>query len=260
MTLNRALDGFKNEEEFVKKLNSNKGHQFWKTINLANNKNLYFVRVAGSKISKLTNKKIPCKADVFVSEINLNEKELESNDYLINENQKLKFIKKLPQSGISIKMNKTNYQIDKCSLEKFVKRFKDKFLFIGATIYSKDIKDLIKNHNVLKATNTSWMEFGEHFNNKTLENINIKTKFTEEHKDIFETIQKNSNKRIKSMAINYPKILDSLYKGTDEFEDPYCATWLLINNKLTKNIPTDLIVTKGSSKGGTRPQVEFKPI
>ena len=56
MTLNRALDGFKNEEEFVKKLNSNKGHQFWKTINLANNKNLYFVRVAGSKISKLTNK------------------------------------------------------------------------------------------------------------------------------------------------------------------------------------------------------------
>ena len=29
------------------------------------------------------------------------------NDYLINENQKLKFIKKLPQSGISIKMNKT---------------------------------------------------------------------------------------------------------------------------------------------------------
>ena len=119
-------------------------NDFWeKEVSPPNNENLYFVRVAGSKISKLTNKKIPCKADVFVSEINLSEKELESNDYLINENQKLKFIKKLPQSGISIKMNKTNYQIDKCSLEKFVKRFKDKFLFIGATIYSKDIKDLI---------------------------------------------------------------------------------------------------------------------
>ena len=37
MTLNRALDGFKHEDEFVKKLNSNKSHQFWKTINLANN-------------------------------------------------------------------------------------------------------------------------------------------------------------------------------------------------------------------------------
>lgn len=260
MTLNRALDGFKNEEEFVKKLNSNKGHQFWKAIDLVNNKNLYFVRVVGNKISKLTNKKIQCKADVFVSEINLSEKELESNNYLIKENHKFKFNKKLPQSGISIKMNETNYQIDKCSLEKFEKRFKDKFLFIGATIYSKDIKDLIKNHSVLKATNTTWKEFGKNFNNKTLENINIKTKFTEEHKDIFEIIQKNSNEQIKSMAINDPKILDSLYKGTDEFEDPYCATWLLINNKLTKDIPKDLTVTKGSSKGGTRPQVEFKPI
>ena len=260
MILNRAIDGFKNEEEFVKTLNSDKEHQFWKTINLTDNQKLYFVRVVGSKFSKLTNRKISCKTDVFVSEIDLDENELKSHDYLINEDHKLKFINKLPQTGISIKMNKTNYQIDKCSLEKFVKRFKDKFLFIGATIYSKDIKDFKKNHNVLKATNTSWKEFGENFNNKILENINLKTKFTEEHKDIFETIQKNSNKQIKSMAINNPKILDSLYKGTDEFEDPYHATWLLINNKLTKKIPTGLIVTKGSSKGGTRPQVEFKPI
>ena len=90
--------------------------------------------------------------------------------------------------------------------------------------------------------------------------INKYTKFNEEHKYIFEKIQKNSNKQIKSKAINNPKILDSLYKGTDEFDDPYCATWLLINNELTKNIPKDLTVTKGSSKSGTRPQVEFKPI
>ena len=56
MISNRALDGFRNEEEFVKKLNSNKKHQFWKTINLTENHNLYFVRVVGSKLSKLTNK------------------------------------------------------------------------------------------------------------------------------------------------------------------------------------------------------------
>ena len=259
MISNRALDGFKNEEEFVKKLNSDKKHQFWKTINLTDNHKLYFVRVVGSKLSKLTNKKIPCKADVFVSEIDINDDELKDNDYLINEDQKINFIKKLPQTGISIKMNKTNYQIDKCSLEKFVKRFGDKFLFVGATIYSKDIKDFKKNHNVLDATNTTWKEFGMYFKNKNLENINKNTKFTEEHKKIFETIQKNSNKQIKSLTINSSKILDSLYKGSDEFDDPYYATWLLINNKLTKDMPKDLIVTKGSSNSGTRPQVEFKP-
>ena len=85
MTSNRALDGFKNEDEFVKKLNSNKEHPFWKTINLTDNQKLYFVRVVGSKLSKLTNKKIPCKADVFVSEIDLDINELKSNKYLIKD-------------------------------------------------------------------------------------------------------------------------------------------------------------------------------
>ena len=61
------------------------------------------------------------------------------------------------------------------------------------------------------------------------------------------------------MALDSPKILDSLYKGSDEFNDPYCATWLLIDNKLTKEIPKDLKVTKGSSNKGRNPQVEFKP-
>ena len=90
MTLNRALDGFKHEDEFVKKLNSNKSHQFWKTINLANNKNLYFVRVAGSKISQLTNKKIPCKADVFVSEIDFTHSKFKESTLIIRDLDQLK--------------------------------------------------------------------------------------------------------------------------------------------------------------------------
>lgn len=260
MILNRALDGFRNEEEFVKKLNSNKEHEFWKKLNLTNNKNLFFVRIVGNKLSKLTNKKIPCKADVFVSEIDLKKDELRNNNYLINEDEKFKFNNKISQTGISIKMNKTNYQIDKCSLEKFIKRFGDKFLFIGATIYSKNINDFYKNHNVLDATDTSWQEFGENFNCNTLKNIDKNTKFNQSHKDIFDKIQKKSNKQIKSITLNSPKILNSLYKGSNEFDEPYCATWLLINNKLSKDIPKDLNITKGSSNNGTKPQVEFKPI
>lgn len=260
MISNRAIDGFKNEEEFVKKLNSNKNHEFWKILNLTNNKKLFFVRIVGSKLSKLTNKKIPCKADVFVSEIDLNEDELRNNGYLINEDETLKFNNKLSQTGISIKMNKTNYQIDKCSMEKFIKRFGNKFLFIGATIYSRNIKDFYKNHNVLHATNTTWQEFGEYFKNNSLKEINKNIEFNEAHKEMFDKIQKDSNKQIKSITLNSPKILNSLYKGSNEFDEPYCATWLLINDKLTKDIPKDLHVTKGSSNNGTRPQVEFKPI
>ena len=50
--------------------------------------------MVGSKLSKLTIKKIPCKADVFVSEIDINDDQLRDNDYLINEDQKINFIKK----------------------------------------------------------------------------------------------------------------------------------------------------------------------
>ena len=51
-----------------------------------------------------------------------------------------------------------------------------------------------------------------------------------------------------------------LFKGTDEFEDPFCATWLLIKSKLTKTIPdpNDISVTKGSSGGRDCPPVVFK--
>ena len=259
MKNNRAYYGFKNEEEFVKKLNSDKEHKFWNTINLADNQKLYFVRVVGNKLSKVTNKKIPCKADVFVSEIDLDINELKSNEYLIKEDQKLKFIKKLPQTGVSIKMNKTKYQIDKCSVEKFMKRFNDKYLFVGATTYSKNINELKYNHNILKKTKTTWKEFGNYFKSEILKKVNIDTSFKEEHANILQKIKTESNKKIKSMTLESPKILNSLYKGSDEFDDPYCATWLLINNKLTKEIPKDLKVTKGSSNKGQNPSVEFKP-
>ena len=52
---NRAKDGFSNERDFVKKLNSNKKHRFWKIINLGDNKDLYCVKVEGRKLCKTTN-------------------------------------------------------------------------------------------------------------------------------------------------------------------------------------------------------------
>ena len=48
--VNRAKDGFSNERDFVKKLNSNKKHRFWKILNLTQNKDLFFVKVEGKKL------------------------------------------------------------------------------------------------------------------------------------------------------------------------------------------------------------------
>ena len=258
-TKNIAKDGFSNEKDFVKKLNSNKNHRFWKILNLNDNKDLFFVKAEGKKFCKTTKENILPKSDVFIAKINIDEKELEKKDFYIDENSKIDF-KFLKNSGVSIKMRNTNYQIDKCSVDKFFYRFGSKELFAGATIYSQNIDDFRKNHKVLKASKTNWKNFSNYFNYLSLEKINESTKFDETHKKIFTEIQKKSYQEIKSQALKNDKILNSLFRGDEEFDDPYFATWFLINDEMTQKIPTNFYVTKGSSDGGNHPTVVFKPL
>ena len=258
-TKNRAKEGFSNERDFVKKLNSNKKHRFWKILNFTQNKDLFFVKVEGRKLCKTTKENILPKSDVFIAKINIDEKELEKKDFYIDENSKKDF-KFLKNSGVSIKMRNTNYQIDKCSVDKFVYRFGSKELFAGATIYSQNIKDFSKNHKVLKASKTNWKNFSNYFGHNSLELVNKNTNFDESHKKIFKEIQKKSYEEIKSQALKNDKILNSLFKGDEEFDDPYFATWFLTDDELTQKIPTNFTVTKGSSSGGNNPTVVFKPL
>ena len=260
MKNNRALDGFENERDFVKTLNKNKLHPYWNILNLNHNNNHFFIRVEGKKLSKLTNEKILPKSDVYVGIVDIKENELIKNDYYLDEKSTKNIIKKISKSGISIKMKNTNYQIDKCSVNKFVKRYGSKELFCGATIYSQKIDDFNKNNLVLKSANTSWKEFALFFNQDLLKDINETTVFTEEHKRIFSLIQKNSYNKIKTLTLKNNVNLNSLFKGQIEFDEPYCANWLLINGNLTTDIPKEFYVTKGSSNGGKNPTVVFKPI
>ena len=261
MKNNRALDGFENERDFVKTLNKNKLHPYWNILNLNhNNNNHFFIRVEGKKLSKLTNEKILPKSDVYVGIVDIEEDDLIENDYYLDEKSTKNIKKKISKTGISIKMKNTNYQIDKCSVNKFIKRYDSKELFCGATIYSRNIDDFNKNNLVLKYANTTWKEFATFFNQDFLKDIDEATVFTEKHKKIFSLIQKNSYNKIKSLTLENEENLNSLFKGEIEFEEPYCANWLLINGTLTTEVPKEFYVTKGSSNGGKNPTVVFKPI
>ena len=257
---NRATDGFENEKDFIIKLNMNKDHKFWQSFELKDNNKYYFIKVEGLKLCKSTNKAILPKSDVYICKINIDEQDVLKQKFYFDEKSKIDIIEYLKNSGVSIKMRNTNYQIDKCSIKKFVARFKDKELFAGATIYSQNTNDFKKNHKVLKASNTTWKEFANYFNEQSLDNIKDETVFDDSHKLIFKRIQKISYKQIKTKTLNNEKILNSLFKGQDDFSDPYYATWLLSNDELTKNINIDFYVTKGSSNGGINPTVVFKPL
>ena len=91
-------------------------------------------------------------------------------------------------------------------------------------------------------------------------NFDDNTNFNEEDKKLFSKIHNFSKSKIEEVLKNDINVLNSLFKGTDEFEDPFCATWLLIKSKLTKTIPdpNDISVTKGSSGGRDCPPVVFK--
>ena len=257
---NRANDGFKNEKDFIKKLNMNKNHKYWKSFELKDKSKYYFIKVEGRKLCKSTNEAILPKSDVYICKINIDEQDVLKQEFYFDEKSKIDIIDYLKNSGVSIKMRNTNYQIDKCSIKKFIARFKDKELFSGATNYSQNINDFKKNHKVLKASNTTWREFASYFKEPSLSDIKDETVFNDSHKLIFKKIQKFSYKQIKTKSINNEKILNSLFKGHDDFSDPYYATWLLSNDELTKNINTDFYVTKGSSNGGMNPTVVFKPL
>jgi hypothetical protein len=157
-------------------------------------------------------------------------------------------------------MRNTNYQIDKCSVDKFFYRFHSRELFAGATIYSKNVVDFKKNHKKLISSETNWKKMAEYFSKQELKDIDENTEFNEHHKRIFKLIQKFSYHKIKAETLKSTKILNSLYKGIEEFDEPYCAHWLLINDSLTQKIPKDITVTKGSTHGGEiDPTVVFKP-
>lgn len=260
MKNNKAFEGFKNEKDFVINLNKNKNHKFWSTLGLNdNNKNLFFIKIEGKKTCILTNEKVLPKSDVYVAELDQTKSELNKNFYY-SENSINNVKKIFLESGISIKMNGSNYQIDKCSINKFYKRFNSKELFVGATIYSKNLNDFKKNHNVIKNAKVNWIDIANYFNEKSLISVNEKTIFNEEHKNIFSRIQLLSYKKIKQLVIDNQSLLNAIFKGSGEFKKPYSAEWILSDGFLTKKIITDFYVTKGSSNGGKNPTVVFKPL
>ena len=42
---NRATDGFKNEKDFIIKLNMNKNHKYWECFELKDKSKYYFIKV-----------------------------------------------------------------------------------------------------------------------------------------------------------------------------------------------------------------------
>ncbi len=108
---NRATDGFKNEKDFIIKLNMNKNHKYWKSFELKDKSKYYFIKVEGRKLCKSTNETILPKSDVYICKINIDEQDVLKQEFYFDEKSKIDIIEYLKNSGVSINIINNNYKI-----------------------------------------------------------------------------------------------------------------------------------------------------
>ena len=263
---NIAKLGYKNEEDFVKRLNRDKKDILWSHFQFKNNEDLYFVRVTNkvpwkpAKTTSITLKKTIPKTDVFLVKVKIDRNKLILNDFYLNEKdlENYQFLV-INGSGISIKLNQSNCQWDKCSLDKFYYRFESYELFAGMSLYTKDNKFKI-NHKIVQSCKTNWKKMANYFEEfkNHLENLDNKKILDEKDQIIFKKIQLFSKNKIYELTKKNQIILDSIFSGKNEFEEPYCANWFYYNNKLTNKYPEKFIVTNGSGRSKGKPLISFK--
>jgi hypothetical protein len=249
--MNKALEGNQTEVIITKLLNQ-KECSYWNELPYDKDTS-YAIHIKNKKFATLNNEKIQPKADVFFATGFVNKDYLIKNEYYLNEDDVINLnLKSIDQSGLSIKMNNSNFTIIKISPNTFVKIFNDNVIGAGASIYST--KDFDKNINVIKGWGIEESYFKQYYC-KCLDIID----FELDDKIILGKIKTFANKQIESIILADFKICDLVFKGIGNFEEPYTAHWLLENNLIKKNYYIPFNVTTGSGRSKNIYTIVLKP-
>jgi len=267
--LNKGTKEGTNEEiHFVRFLNRNKdGNEIWSILSsglgLHDISHCYAVRVTAMQISKLTGKKVFTKADIYIASGNIPLSYLRKQQFFLDEKDTEQFnLDKLAYSGISIKRKgSARYQILKIPPDTFCKLFKNYELGAGASLYCMRPGELIKNDSVVKGWHTTWENMIEYFEKDFLEIALLCDRSVPSAKKIgiSKQIKTYSTAIIKKTIMDDPKLLDFIFKGTGNFEEPYTATWLYEKEVFRKNEPYDFKITTGSGRSHGDFTIVVKP-
>jgi len=248
-------EGNLEEIELVKRINKGEFREFIQK-NISVNDKYIALRLTSHKLSKFTNKYVKPKSDICFIQFDkeIYEKVIASENYIDEEILKDFFFKYISESGISVKMrNSKRYQIHKFTINSFNQLFSDSFLGAGAMIYSKNHSDFFKNLIIIeKHWGIPEHEFFEYFKK------NITNLLDKSLSDKYSLIQKFSLSKLKETVLNDENIYQHIFTGKNDFEEPFCATFSFINNKMEKFKYTDFSFTTGSNRM-ISPTIVVKP-
>lgn len=256
MSVKGTKQGNDEEIELVQRLNSDKTSSLWNDINLKSNKNYYAVRSINKKLSKISNKKVLPKTDVYIIE---SQQLIVMDNYYLDEDilskQKIDF-KAILNSGISVKeKNSKSFTYQKMTIETFYKIFGNYELGCAIEYYTTE-KDYYKHTKMEKAWKTN--------------KINIINKLNELVKgytypdnllfDTYQNIKQSAIKLTKHIIDNDSTISDFIFKGIGAFDNPYYAVFIYKEEKIFLNsIPSQYSITTGSGRTKGDYTVIIKP-
>ena len=255
--------GKKAEKQFVIDLNVDKKDPRWQTLGIKNTEEHFAIRVKRKVPSKKLGNLASPKADVYIASGKLEQSLLEDKKFFLTDDDVEDIgLSRKEGTGISVKKPGSNtYTIHKWGPASFKKIFGSYELGAGISIYRNRSNELVKNDALLSGWKTSWKEFEDYFsdtdNIKMLKDESAKS---DDRKEVAKKVGTYSKKIAEDKIKNDANISDHVFRGSNDFDEPYNATWLFAYGILVRAIPFPFNVTTGSGRTKGNYTVVVKPV
>lgn len=251
-TISYKVQGDTAEENFVKKYNIN-GAKLEKFIK---GENIYAVQVDTKQYSNLSESKVNPKSDVYLIHVQngIEEQLLFEQDYILKESDLKNLVyESINGSGVSVKREDSqNYTFVKLTKNSFEKLFNGRNEdFIASMFYVKNEIEFNKNKEILDSYGITIEEISQKLNGSILK----------DEKTMYKNSKETAMQNIKNNILQDKEIYESIFFGTNVFEEPYAASYFYRDELIFKE---DLkieqfTITTGSGRSKGNYTIVVKP-
>lgn len=250
-----TADGDWEEYELVSKLNRDKkvGNKLWnilcETLDMENLDDVYAVRVSNTVYSKLSERMVLPKADVYLVKGKIAHQVLLDNNYWLDEDAisglDVKFIE---NSGVSCKRpNSSSFTYAKFTIKSFVSLFGSRELGAGISIFVKE-SELAHNENVLSSWDTTEEDMMAYYANELDKaGIDVSDR-TIMNIEVAKVIKNSAIVKAGEMINTNKNISNAIFFGIGVFDEPYTAHFTYIGGKLGRTYIPKFSITTGSGR------------